>query len=131
MSKKWSDNPRLVARERGLLKGAIRRVFSRSELRRAVIAKSVIEHKDPSRSRVTKWSRCALCGNPVASYQAEVDHISPLIPLDSSFEAMSLDEVVDRTWCPEYNLNVVCRPCHRAKSKQEMKERRRLKNERS
>lgn len=121
-------NPRLTPKDRGLIKGAMRRAFSRSELRKKVMAKSIVPgHQDPSRPRVTKWSRCAVCSGIKPAYLAVVDHISPVIPTNSSFEAMSLDETVDRMWCDEANLQAICEPCHDEKSTREKNERKLLK----
>lgn len=124
------NNPRLTAKERGLLKGSVRRVFSRSELRKAALELTRIEHYDPNRPRVTRWSWCTSCGLIEPSYLIEVDHVEPLVPIDRSFEEMSFDELVDRTWCELENLKPVCKPCHREKSSLENKERRRSKKER-
>lgn len=120
-------NNRITPKERGLLKGAIRRVFSRSDLRRKVIEKARIEHTDPTRPRVTKWGRCAVCLTPTAMYQMAVDHVDPIIPTTSSLEHMLWGEVVDRTWCPEDNLQAICPSCHKAKTKAENDERRKHK----
>lgn len=117
-------NKRVTKRERGLLKGAIRRVFSRSELRKAAIDLTRIEHTDPSRPRVRKWSRCPLCKLPTATYEMAVDHIQPIVPVTTSFEDMSLDTVVDRTWCELKGLQALCSPCHDSKTKQENAQRR-------
>ncbi len=111
------NNPRITPREIGLLKGAVNRVFSRSELRRQVLDASAIEHNDPNRKRVTKWCRCNDCKQPVAQYQAVVDHIQPRVPLDSAFDLMSLDEYRDRTWCTIETLQTLCIECHKRKSK--------------
>lgn len=120
------------AKERGLLKGAIRRVFSRSELRRKVLTNSIIEgYYDADRPRVTKWSKCEECGKLEATYLMQVDHISPVIPISSSLEEMTWDELIDRQWCDASNLSVLCKPCHKIKTKEENKERRRLKREKS
>ena len=120
-------NPRITPKERGLLKGAIRRVFSRSELRRKVVDAAIIDHHDPERPRVSLWVRCAVCTMPCAKYQAQVDHMDPIIPAHSSLEHMLWGEVVDRTWCPESNLQVICPTCHKAKTKAENAERRKHK----
>lgn len=117
-------NPRISKKEQGLLKGAIRRVFSRSDLRKAVIERGRIDHRDPDRPRVTKWNRCETCGQPTASYQIQVDHKVPLVPLDSALELMTWDEVVDRCWCDENNLQGICVSCHNVKTKQEAAARR-------
>lgn len=114
-------NPRITKKEQGLLKGALRRVFSRSELRNTVVNASLIEHSDPKRPRVKKWCRCALCKLPEARSYVAVDHIAPVIPLHRSFEEMSLDEVVDRLWCLLDNLQVLCETCHDDKTAEERK----------
>lgn len=120
-------NPRVTAKERGLLKGAIRRVFSRSELRRRVIDAARVLHTDPLRPRVTKWVKCAECGLPTAAYQAQVDHMDPLVPIETTLEDMDWNTIIDRTWCEENRLQVLDKSCHNVKSKQENKLRREFK----
>lgn len=115
------------AKERGLLKGAIRRVFSRSELRRKVIELSRIDYTDPQRPRVTKWSRCDYCYAPVPTYLIEVDHVCPIIPINKTLEDMDWDALVNNVWCGIENLRPSCKECHRIKTKAENVERRRLK----
>ena len=119
------NNPRMTVKERNLLKGAIRRVFSRSDLRRQALSICIIQdYHDPSRPRVTKWGRCSYCNKPEPLYLMQVDHQIPIIPTNSALEFMSWDEVVNRTWCEKNNLFPSCKPCHSAKSKIESKERR-------
>lgn len=121
------NNPRITKKERGLLKGAIRRVFSRSELRLKVLNSTVITHTDPKRSRVKRWSRCSKCGRIEPTYLIDIDHILPVIPVDRSFEEMTLDEVADRVWCEEKNLAGICETCHNIKTRDETVERRKHK----
>lgn len=118
------NNPRISKKEAGLLKGAVRRVFSRSELRQRVVARSRIEHSDPTRPRVKKWSRCEACKQPVATYEGAVDHVLPLVPLDSSLEEMSWDDLINRCWCDEKNLQFLDPLCHYEKTQSENKARR-------
>lgn len=107
-----------------MIKGAIRRVFSRSELRKKVVEASRVDHVDPNRPRVTKWSRCQECQQLVPSYLTEVDHIVPVVPLDSSLELMTWDDLVNRMWCDDKGLATLCKPCHHIKTKAESKIRR-------
>jgi 5-methylcytosine-specific restriction endonuclease McrA len=118
-------NKRVTAKERNLIKGAIRRVFSRSELRRRIVDLTVMEgYSDPTRKRVKTWCLCPVCKVPTPKSYMQVDHIDPIIPLNRSFEEMSLDEVVDRIWCEENNLQALCETCHDKKTKAENAERR-------
>lgn len=118
-------NIRITPKERGLLKGAIRRVFSRSETRRSVLAKAMVSgYHDTSRPRVTKWCKCTSCNKMEPTYLCQVDHIEPIVPTNSSLEEMTWDQIVNNTFCIEDNLAVVCKPCHRLKTLAENKERR-------
>lgn len=114
-------------KEQGLVKGALRRVFSRSELRKEVIEEATIKHHDPERPRVTKWVFCNECGLIFPKYLAQVDHVTPLIPLEQTLEELTWDEVIDRLWCDKSNLAVVDKDCHSIKSKEENKKRREFK----
>lgn len=118
-------NPRVTPKDRGLIKAAIRRAFSRSDLRRQVLEESILpNHVDLSRPRVKKWGKCAECKIPTPKSYLVIDHINPVIPVDESFEDMSLDEVVDRMWCWASNLQALCNECHLTKTKKENKIRR-------
>lgn len=118
-------NHRITKKERGLIKGGIRRAFSRSELRKQALEKALVkEYQDPNRKRVTRWGKCADCGKIEAAYKLSIDHKEPAVPVDSSFEDMSLDDLVDRMWCNEDLLQALCDDCHDKKTKAENKERR-------
>lgn len=122
-------NERVTAKERNLLKGAIRRVFSRSELRRKILDKTIIDHEDPSRPRVKKWSWCDKCNQPVPRYLMELDHEPPAVRIGEKFSDLTLDEFVDRLWCDGVGLNPICKACHKAKSKAETAQRRKKKKD--
>lgn len=121
-------NPRMTKKERGLLKGAGRRVFGRSELRRSIIDKAIVKgYSDSKRKAVKFWVKCEECGTMEAKSNCQVDHREPVVPLDKSADEMSFDDLFDRMWCKEDNLQIVCKPCHQLKTKAENKERRLLK----
>lgn len=111
-------------KERNLLKGAIRRVYSRSESRKAVIDKNLVKNfNDPSRPRVTKWVFCNKCGLIFPKYLAEADHIEPIVPLDKALEDMSWDELIDNLWCDIEKQSCLCKVCHKTKTKEENRKR--------
>lgn len=120
-------NNRISARERGLIKGALRRVFSRSELRRKVIDASIRPHSDPKRPKVKVWCKCAVCTNLEAKSYMVVDHITPVIPVHTSFEEMGADATIERLWCDIENLQAICPLCHDEKTAKERAERKKLK----
>lgn len=123
-------NRRLTREDRNNIKGGIRRAFSRSELRKKILDNAILkDFQDPSRKRVTRWGYCADCGALVPAYLLEVDHKEPVQPLGVTLEEMSTDDLVDRVWCDERKLQALCENCHKAKSKSENAERRRIKKE--
>ena len=90
-------NPRITVKEHNLLKGAVRRVFSRSELRKAVLDASVVTgHIDETRKRVKTWCKCKGCGKLDAKSSMAVDHIDPCVPINSSFAEMTIEEFINR-----------------------------------
>lgn len=122
-------NPRIDNKDYAAIKGALRRAFSRSKLRNSCMDKCRIEHYDEERPRVRKWGYCnnPECGMIVPFYTITLDHSKPIIDVTSSMKEMSLDELVDRIWCEEDNLVPLCEPCHTAKTKLEMQQRREYK----
>lgn len=115
---------KLSPKERGLVKGSLRRIFSRSDLRRSIIEKYTIGHADASRPRVKKWGWCAECCEVLPRYTLEVDHICPVVRIGLKLEDMTSDQLIDAIWCDEKNLRAVCKSCHKEKTKLEAKLRR-------
>lgn len=117
------NNSRMTAKERNLVKGAIRRVFSRSELRKAALLRVKVEHSDPNRPRVKTWYYCEYCGELHPQHFLNVDHRDPIVPVYTTLDRMTWDQLVDRIWCEESNLQVLCLTDHLQKSKLEKEER--------
>lgn len=93
------------------IRSAIRRTFSRSPLVQKVIDSVRSEHdqfkKDGTLAkRKAVRYECANCGKLFMRKDIAVDHIDPVIPLDSTFS--SWDDFVDRLFCEEDNLQVLC-----------------------
>lgn len=124
------NNPRLTKKDKELLKGAIRRVFSRSELHHKIIASAVIQHKDVTRPKVKTWCICPSCQKPDAKSYFVVDHINPVIKIEETAYELEPDTIIDRVWCEENNLQPICQKCHKIKSASENKLRRAYKKER-
>lgn len=117
-------NPRITPKDRNAIKGAIRRAFSRSELHRRILNNSIVRgFLDASRPRVKTWCKCSICGKLDAKSYMDIDHINPVVPVNTSFEDMSLDEFVNNVWCEEKYLQSICHTCHDSKTKLEREQR--------
>lgn len=123
------NNPYVTPKERNLIKGALRRVFSRSELRRQVVQLTVVKHEDSKRPRVKTWCKCPQCLEFIPRSYMVVDHIQPIIGTKESLENLSWDTVINRLWCNNNNLIALCNDCHDKKTKRENEERRKFKKE--
>jgi 5-methylcytosine-specific restriction endonuclease McrA len=78
------------------------------------------KHINPKTGRLAQFYRCAECQTEGTSKEVEVDHILPVVPL-SGF--VSWDNVIENLFCGEENLQVLCTPCHKLKSKEEKQQR--------
>lgn len=104
-----------------LILAALRRAFSRSDIRKRVADKHRIEHEDPKHPRCKKWSWCNNCGQVIPTWRTDVDHISPVVPLDKYTYDMTPHEMLDAIWCDDKNLDFICHTCHDRKSSSESK----------
>lgn len=124
------NNPRITVKERNLVKGALRRVFSRSDLRRQVIDRSIArDYTDTTRPRVKTWCLCILCAQLIPKSYMVCDHVLPIIAIRETLSDLSWDELIDRLWCSEQNLMAICESCHKVKTLAENKLRRKYKKE--
>jgi len=110
---------------KNLIKGAIRRLFSRSPVIKEVRAKAL--HPTKKGVRGGKQYICSECKKTFGMGDINVDHIEPVIPLDKTINDMDYNEIVERIFCDISNLQVMCKPCHKDKTKQERKEKKRIK----
>lgn len=67
--------------------------------------------------RIAQHHMCAACKNEFTSKDVEVDHIKPVIDPKKGFK--SWDDYINRLFCTEENLQVLCKPCHRIKTTKE------------
>jgi 5-methylcytosine-specific restriction endonuclease McrA len=105
------------------IRGAIRRIFSRSPVKIEVLKKVRREvpryNKDGSRSKKDAVQyQCAVCSSWVGSTKVEVDHIIPVIEVNEK-GFIDWNEFVSRLFCGPENLQVICDPCHDKKTHEE------------
>lgn len=111
----WNQN--------AVIRGAIRRVFSRSPVKIDVLMKVRREVprilKDGSRGKKDCVQyQCNVCKNWIGSTKVEVDHVAPVIELnEKGFVDWNL--FVERLFCGPENLQVICDFCHDKKTHEE------------
>jgi 5-methylcytosine-specific restriction endonuclease McrA len=67
--------------------------------------------------RLAEHYLCAACGNTFPAKEVQVDHIHPVIDPDTGFT--SWDDVIVRMFCEKEGYQILCKPCHKAKSNTE------------
>lgn len=60
---------------------------------------------------------CSLCQEDFPQKEVNVDHIEPVVDPKTGF--INWDIFIDRLYCEESNLAVLCRPCHLKKTNEE------------
>lgn len=114
--------------DKQLIKSALRRAFSRSDLRKRLVESTqVTNYTDGTRPRVKKWSICPFCNKYTPTYLIEVDHIDPVIPYGLSIEDVAVYGLIYGIFCEQENLQALCVDCHEGKTAAERDYRRLLK----
>ncbi len=91
--------------------GALRRCWSRHPRRRTILESA--KHPTTTGPRGGGQYICADCGETFGQGKIKVDHVEPVVPLDTLRRDMSWDEIVNRMFdCPDENLQALCDVCH-------------------
>lgn len=61
--------------------------------------------------------RCNVCKKEFPSKEIQVDHIKPVVDPKVGFK--DWNTYIKRMFCSEKNLQAVCKPCHKEKTKKE------------
>ncbi len=107
------------------IKGALRRLFSRSPIVFEVREKAV--HPTKKGVRGGKQYICSVCKNTFPGKEIQVHHKIPVIPLNKTIHDISYDTLVKRLFCKKSNLVAVCKECHSELTKKEKEERKKWK----
>jgi len=99
----------------------MRRTFSRSPIVRNVLNKAT--HPTLRGPRGGRVFICSICGKPYGASGVEVDHIVPVIPLEKTIYEMDWSEVMERMFCDESKLRVLCKACHKSVTAEQRRQR--------
>lgn len=84
--------------------------------------------KQPNKhtGRMAEHYSCASCGGVFIAKEVQVDHINPVVDPDYGF--IDWETYLDRMFCEEENLQVLCKGCHKVKTNEERKQRKKVKD---
>lgn len=104
--------------------GNLKRAFSRSPTVVNFLRKHRREeqwHKKDGTiaKRPRVFYKCFHCKKEFNSTQVQVDHIDPVVPPNIPAKYMSYDVLIDRIFCNESNLQILCKEHHKQKSQLE------------
>ena len=71
---------------------------------------------NPATGRKCKLHLCCECGGEFPASGVQADHIEPVVPL-TGFD--SWDALIERLYCEVEGFQVMCRGCHKIKTKEE------------
>lgn len=113
----WTDG-----RMRAFITSALRSAFSRYPNKfKALKAAFAGRKKNRKTGRDAAHYRCAQCRDVFASRDVQVDHIEPVVDKVVGFK--DWDTYIDRMFCDEDGLQVLCKKCHLKKTAEERKSR--------
>lgn len=73
--------------------------------------------KNEKTGRIAQHYVCAGCDQEFTSTNIEVDHIVPVVDPKKGFK--DWNTYIKRLFCEKQNLQVLCKPCHKQKTKEE------------
>ena len=114
---KWTQ-----ARFRAFVVSALRAASRRWPVKYEVLKKACVGRQvNEATGKLALHYRCNSCQGLFTSSNVAVDHIDPVVATEAGF--VSWDEFIERLFCEENGLQVLCKPCHTIKTANERKER--------
>lgn len=112
----WTES-----RYHSFIKGGLRAASRRWPPKYTCLNDACIGQKINSNTgRIAKHYRCSCCGLDYPAKDVQVDHINPIV---STGGFTTWDDLIENLFCEKEYLQVLCKPCHKIKSKQENTER--------
>ena len=119
--RKYNNGEWTVARYTAFVKGGLRSASQRWPPKYKVLSRAFVGSRiNPKSGRLAKHYQCSNCKDAFPAKDVEVNHIIPVIPV-AGFD--SWDGVIERLFCEQEGLEVLCKPCHKEITKQENAER--------
>ena len=109
--------------KKSFISSVLRKGFSRWPPKYLALKKALVGKKlNKATGRMAYHYQCAKCKKHFPTTEVQVDHTAPVVCTEEGFKGW--DVYVERLFCEEDNLQVLCVSCHKKKSLVENKERR-------
>lgn len=121
MRERYNNEEWTKARFFSFVKSILRSGSQRWGPKYTVLSKACVGQKiNPKSGRLAKFYLCNMCKNEFTNKDVQVNHKTPVVPL-TGFD--SWDALIERLFCEEDGLEVLCIPCHKGVTKLENQER--------
>ena len=125
-NRKYNDGEWTEARFRAFIISALRAYMRRFPPKWKALDEAKVGKRVNKRSgRLAEHYLCASCGGFFVARDVQVDHINPVVDPQTGFEDWWT--YMDRLYCEVDNLQVLCKECHKEKTNEERKERKKNK----
>lgn len=126
MTRKYNKGLWTEGRFKGFVVGLLRAGSRKWPPKWAAMDKAHTGQKiNPKTGRQAAHYKCAKCGFEFPAKEVQVDHKKPVI---SEKGFTTWDDYVEKLFCEETNLQVLCVKCHKAKTKLETTKRKEERN---
>ena len=121
-NRKYNDGEWTEARFRAFIISALRAYMKRFPPKWKALKSATVGRLINKRSgRLAEHYRCASCDSFFVARDVQVDHIEPVVSPQEGFQDWWT--YINRLYCEADNLQVLCKPCHKQKTAEERKER--------
>jgi 5-methylcytosine-specific restriction endonuclease McrA len=115
--RKYNSGEWTEARFRAFVVGLLRAGSRKWPPKYKVLARALVGQKlNEKTGRMAAHYVCASCEKEFPIKQVQVDHKRPVVDKDGFKD---WETYIDKLFCESSNLQVLCVPCHKAKSKKE------------
>lgn len=123
---KWNNGEWTVGRYNAFVTSALRAAARRWPPKFRVLAKAMVgSFVNAKTGRKALHYKCAQCAEVFPGKEVQVDHKKPVIAKEGFVD---WDTYIDRLFCEDANLQVLCLECHKAKTNEERKQAKEIKN---
>lgn len=111
-----------AGRKKGFITSVIRAGFRKFPAKYGALAAAKSGRKvNEATGRLAEHYKCASCKKHFVVKDVQVDHVDPVVSPIHGF--IDWNTFIDRLYCSITNLQVLCTPCHKKKTKLEREER--------